>query len=309
MSVIESFLSVVFNSSTSILFAALGILLMHLSGVINIGAEGMMLIGAFSGVVGSHLTGNVWLGGLFAMVVTGFVGMVYGYCTITYKGNQVVIGIAFNILAQGITTTLYRILFGMNSNTMKVDSFSKLGVLSMPVYLSILAVIVMTVFLNQTKPGLKVRGAGEYPQAIDSMGISVNLTRYISVVAGSMIIGFGGAYLSLGQLSFFTENMTDGRGYIGMSLFRPFVGSGQTVDRNDLLRHMDYILELGGEDTLAMGTDFDGCDGLFPEGITGVEAVPFIACAMRESHFGEALVEKIMFRNAWDFWRNNLPPD
>ena len=217
MSVIESFLSVVFNSSASILFAALGILLMHLSGVVNIGAEGMMLIGAFSGVVGSYLTGNVWLGALFAMVVTGIVGLVYGYCTITYKANQVVTGIAFNILAIGVTTTLYRIVFGMNSSTMKVESFPRLGSLSAPVYLGFLAVILMTVFLNKTKPGLKVRGAGEYPLAIDSMGISVNLTRYVSVVIGSMIIGFGGAYLSLGQLSFFTENMTDGRGYIALA--------------------------------------------------------------------------------------------
>jgi len=217
VSVIESFLSVVFNSSASILFAALGILLMHLSGVVNIGAEGMMLIGAFSGVVGSYLTGNVWLGALFAMVVTGIVGLVYGYCTITYKANQVVTGIAFNILAIGVTTTLYRIVFGMNSSTMKVESFPRLGSLSAPVYLGFLAVILMTVFLNKTKPGLKVRGAGEYPLAIDSMGISVNLTRYVSVVIGSMIIGFGGAYLSLGQLSFFTENMTDGRGYIALA--------------------------------------------------------------------------------------------
>lgn len=217
MSVIESFLSVVFNSSASILFAALGILLMHLSGVLNIGAEGMMLIGAFSGVVGSYLTGNVWLGALFAMAMTGIVGLVYGYCTITCKANQVVTGIAFNILAIGVTTTLYRIVFGMNSSTMKVESFPRLGPLSAPVYLGFLAVIVMTVFLSKTKPGLKVRGAGEYPLAMDSMGIRVNLTRYVSVVVGAMIIGLGGAYLSLGQLSFFTENMTDGRGYIALA--------------------------------------------------------------------------------------------
>ena len=144
VSVIESFLSVVFNSSASILFAALGILLMHLSGVVNIGAEGMMLIGAFSGVVGSYLTGNVWLGALFAMVVTGIVGLVYGYCTITYKANQVVTGIAFNILAIGVTTTLYRIVFGMNSSTMKVESFPRLGSLSAPVYLGFLAVLLMS---------------------------------------------------------------------------------------------------------------------------------------------------------------------
>lgn len=212
-----SFFSTVVNSSTSILFASLGILLMHLSGVINIGAEGMMLIGAFSGVVGSSLTGNVWMGGIFAMIITGITGLVYGYCTIRMKANQVVVGVAFNILAEGVTTTLYRMLFGMKENTSKVASFSKLGPFNIPVYLGILLVILMMIFMYKTKLGLQIRGAGEYPSAIDSVGLSVNRTRYVSVIVGSMFIGFGGAYLSLGQLSFFTEDMVTGRGFIALA--------------------------------------------------------------------------------------------
>ncbi len=217
MGSIISFGTVLLNSSTSILFASLGVLLMHLSGVMNIGAEGMMLIGAFSGVAGSAMTGNVWLGALFAMVMTGISGLVYAYCTVIMKANQVVVGIALNIFADGITTTLYRMIFGMGSSSTKVDSFTKMGPLNVPVYIGILLVILLTVFLYKTKYGLQVRGAGEYPLAIDSAGMSVNKIRYISVIAGSMIIGLGGAYLSLGELSFFTEDMVTGRGYIALA--------------------------------------------------------------------------------------------
>lgn len=212
-----SFIMVVLNSSTSILFAALGVLLMQSSGILNIGAEGMMLIGAFSGVVGSSLFGNVWMGAVFAMVMTGISGAVFGFCTIHMKANQVVVGIALNIFAEGITTTLYRIIFGMGSGSTKVASFQKLGPFNTPVYLGILLVAAMAVFFTGTKAGLKVRGAGEYPQAIDSMGLSVNKIRYAAVIVGSMIIGLGGTYLSLGELSFFTENMVTGRGYIALA--------------------------------------------------------------------------------------------
>lgn len=212
-----SFLEVVLNSSTSILFGALGILIMQLSGVMNIGAEGMMLIGAFSGVVGSSVTGNVWMGAIFALVITGITGVVYGFCTITMKANQVVVGIALNIFGEGITTTLYRMIFGMDSDSTKVASFPSAGPFNIPVYVGILLVIILTIFLYKTKAGLKIRGVGEYPKAIDSVGMNVNRIRYVSVVVGSMIIGLGGAYLSLGDLSFFTEDMVSGRGYIALA--------------------------------------------------------------------------------------------
>lgn len=217
MSSLISFIGAVLNSSTSILLAALGILIMQSSGVMNIGAEGMMLIGAFSGVLGSSVTGSAWGGVLFAVTITGMVGAFYGVCTIRQKANQVVVGIALNIFAQGITTTLYRIIFGMGSNATKVSSFEKVGAFSLPVYLALLMVIVITIIFCKTKCGLMIRGAGEYPQAIDSMGLSVNGIRYISVIAGSMVIGFGGSFLSLGELSFFTENMINGKGYIALA--------------------------------------------------------------------------------------------
>lgn len=98
-------------------------------------------------------------------------------------------------------------------------------------------------------------------------------------------------------------------GIIGMNLFRPFLGNGPHVGMDDLLRHMDYILKLGGENALVLGTDLDGCDKLFPDEIMGVESVPAMAAAMRKNGFGEALTEKILFRNALDFWKQNLPAE
>ncbi|WKY46891.1 ABC transporter permease [Eubacteriaceae bacterium ES3] len=213
-----SFLTTVINTSTPILLAAMGILIMHLAGVINIGAEGMMLIGAFSGVVGSYLFGNVWLGMLFALGVSAVVGLLFAWLTVGIKANQVVVGIALNIIAEGLTTTLYRTLFGMKEGSMKVAGFTEIGGgFTLPVYLTILAVILLSLFLYKTRPGLRVRATGEYPAAIDSVGLSVEKIRYLSTIGGSMFIGAGGAYLSLGLLSFFTENMVSGRGFIALA--------------------------------------------------------------------------------------------
>ena len=97
-------------------------------------------------------------------------------------------------------------------------------------------------------------------------------------------------------------------GLVGMNFFRPFVGGETAVGLDDLLCHMEYILELGGDHVLALGTDFDGCDGLFPDGVTGVESIPAVAAAMRARGFGEPLVGRILFWNAADFWERNLPP-
>ena len=218
MEEILGFLKVVVNTSTPILFASLGILLMHLAGVLNIGAEGMMLIGAFSGMAGTYLFGNVWLGALFGVAVTGLTGLLFAFFTITMKANQTVVGVAFNILATGLTTTLYRMLFGISGSTPQLTGFQPVAAgLSLPVYLGIGMVLLLTVFFYKTKPGLKIRAAGENPRAVDSVGLSVTKIRYAGTVSGAMIIGCGGVYLSMGILSFFSEEMVTGRGYIALA--------------------------------------------------------------------------------------------
>lgn len=218
MTAIFDFLITVLRTSTPILYVALGVLVMQLSGVMNVGADGMMLVGSFSGVVGTYIFGNVWLGGLFAMVITGLFGLLFGLFTITLRANQVVVGVAFNILAVGLTTTLYRLIYGVNSSPGKITGYKGIVAgLSLPVFIGIALAFVLTWFMNRTKPGLKIRAVGENPLAVATVGLSVNKIRYFSTVMGSMIIGFGGAFLSTGLLSFFTEEMTASRGYIALA--------------------------------------------------------------------------------------------
>lgn len=215
---IISFLGATIRTSTPILFVALGILITQSSGILNMGGEGMMLIGAFSGVVGTYATGNVWIGTLIAILVTGFVGLIHAYICIEFQVNQVVLGVAFNILGSGITTTLSRSIFGTNSTPVKLDSFSNIAFgFSLPVYIGFILVGITSILLYKTKAGLKIRAAGEHPKAVDTVGLSVPKIRYLSSILGAMLIGFGGAFLSLGQLNFFTEDMVNGRGYIALA--------------------------------------------------------------------------------------------
>lgn len=214
---ILDFAGAVINTSVPVLFATLGILVMHLSGVLNIGAEGMMLIGAFAGMAGTYLLGNVWLGAVFALAISGLTGALFAFFTVTMKSNQTVVGVAFNILATGLTTTLFRILFGMEAGSHLTGFRPVAGGVSLPVYLGICMVFIVTFVMYRTKPGLKMRAAGEHPKAVDSVGLSVTKIRYVCSIAGAMMIGFGGMYLSMGILSFFSEEMVTGRGYIALA--------------------------------------------------------------------------------------------
>ncbi len=208
----------VIRTATPILFVALGLLVMQSSGIINMGAEGMMLLGAFVGVIGTYWTGNVWLGVLCAMAASGVASLLFSYFALTFQVNQVVLGVAFNILFGGVTTTLSRSVFGLNSAPPKIDGFHDafLG-LPLPVYIAFGLVLVIHLFFYRTKPGLKIRAAGEYPQAVEVVGLSVVKIRLSSSLLGGLLIGFGGAFLSLGQLDFFIENMSNGRGYIALA--------------------------------------------------------------------------------------------
>ena len=213
-----NFILTMLRTSTPILYVALGILIMHLSGVMNIGAEGMMLMGSFAGFAGTVLLGNVWLGAVFAMLITGIFSMLFALFAITLRANQVVVGVAFNILASGITTVLFRITFGVNSTPVKVQGFAPIFQgLSLPVFLGIAIALFLFWYLKRTKFGLKIRAVGENPLAVDTVGLSVSKIRYISIFIGAMLIGFGGAFLSTGALSFFTEDNTASRGYIALA--------------------------------------------------------------------------------------------
>lgn len=201
--------------STPLLFASLGVLSMEVAGIVNMGAEGMMIIGCLTGIAASYYLGSVWLGALVAVVVVGLFGLLFATLVLELRINQVVLGVAFNLVGYGLTTTLNRAFF--NGITLKT-TFAKdaLG-FSAPVYIALLLVVVAWVVIFKTKQGVQLRSVGENPKVVESVGISVKKLRYIACVAGAMLVGFGGAFLSTGVLSQYTENMTDGRGYIALA--------------------------------------------------------------------------------------------
>ena len=177
-----------------------------------------MLVGAFAGVIGTFSFHSVWAGFLFAMLVTAAFGMFFALFAVRLPINQVVLGVAFNLLASGLTTTLSRGVFGLNQNPPKLDRFASVVFgLPFPVFAAFLLVPAVSFFYRRTRAGIRIRSAGEFPAAVEAAGYSVCRTRYLSCFLGALLIGAGGAFLSLGQLDFFIENMSNGRGYIAMA--------------------------------------------------------------------------------------------
>ena len=217
------------TAGTPILYAALGELLAERSGVINLGIEGMMLIGAVSGFIAALSFQNLWVGVVAAMLAGGAVSAIHAFLTITLRANQVVSGLALTIFGTGLSGFLGKSYVG----TPLPVSFSAkpLPILGdIPgigpilfhqdplVYITYLLVPALWLLIYKTKPGLHLRAIGENPWAADSLGIPVVLTRYVCVFIGGMLAGLGGAYLSLAYAPSWLENMTAGRGWIAVAL-------------------------------------------------------------------------------------------
>ncbi|MEL7608257.1 MAG: ABC transporter permease [Bacillota bacterium] len=232
LSEITSFLSTDIRTATSIMICAIGLVFSSKAGIVNIGAEGMMLMGAFMGVMGSYLMGNVWFGVLFAMLSAMLIALVFAYFTVTLKADQTVVGTAINTLALGLTSTFSRIFFGMNAAPPKIDSFapialpllSKIPALGpslftqpIPVYILYAIIPIAFFVLYKTNLGLQIRAVGENPRASDTVGVNVYRIRYGTILFSGLLSGFGGVFSSLGLLSFFTENMIAGRGFMAVA--------------------------------------------------------------------------------------------
>lgn len=232
LELLGNYLAADIRMATPIMIAALGLLLINEAGMINIGVEGTMLIAALAAAAGSYITGSVWGGLIFAMVSAGLVGLLYAVLVVSLRANQVVVGVAINILGSGLSATLNRVIFGVNTTIASIDTFKNItvpGLSQIPlvgtalfnhmpiVYIGIILVIVLTYFLYNTQIGLNLRSVGENPGAADTLGINVYRYRYIACIVGSMIMGIGGAFLSTGLLTFFSEEMVSGRGYIAIA--------------------------------------------------------------------------------------------
>jgi simple sugar transport system permease protein len=205
------------RSATPLIFAALGGNFSERSGVVNIGLEGIMTVGAFGAVFFSYKTGSPWMGLLGAMVVGGLFGLLLAFLSINFKANQVIVGTAINILAASFTTFLLVEVWGRPGQTSSVSAFSNWGPFNIFTYLAFILVAVSYYVMFKTPFGLRLRAVGEHPKAADTLGVNVQLTRYLCVVLSGVLGGIGGASLSIGSLNLFKEGMVAGRGFIALA--------------------------------------------------------------------------------------------
>jgi simple sugar transport system permease protein len=229
--------------ATPLTYAAIGGMFCERSGVVNIGLEGMMLSGAFFAALGADKTGQWWLGLLIAMAAGGVLAGIHAVMAIHLRADQVVSGTAINFLALGATGYFFIDIYGANGTPGDLPRIpdvnagflgSVFGHLNLMIWLSFLLLIVAQVTLFRTPIGLRLRAVGEHPRAADTVGISVYATRYGAVILSGMLAALGGAYLSIGYLGSFSENMTAGRGFIALAAvifgnWRPFGAFGAAL--------------------------------------------------------------------------------
>jgi simple sugar transport system permease protein len=228
--------------ATPLIFGAMGGILSERSGVINIGLEGMMLMGAFFGIFGADLFGSWFLGIAVGIAAGALMGLLHAFVSIRLRADQVVSGTGINILAIGITGYVFIYHYGDQgtpSDISRVPTVTlplienipfigdAIGHMNLLTWAALLLVPILSVFLFRTRGGLRLRSVGEKPRAADSLGLPVLRTRYLAVTASGALAAVGGVYLSTGLLGSFNEQMTAGRGFIALAAvifgsWRPF---------------------------------------------------------------------------------------
>jgi simple sugar transport system permease protein len=201
--------------ATPLIWASLGGLFSERSGVINIALEGIMLAGAFTAASVTYYAGNPWIGLLAGIAAGVFIAGIHAVACIRFNANQVVSGMAINILMVGIPALLGGAFFASTGSTPQIPKEQLIP--WTPVILAFVMVPVTWYVLYRTPFGLRLRAVGEKPEAADAAGVSVKWMRYSAVLISGALAGVGGAYLSIGQSSLFTRNMTSGRGFIALA--------------------------------------------------------------------------------------------
>ena len=226
-----------------LIFAALGGIYAERSGIVDIGLEGKMLFAAFAAAATGVLTGSPWLGLVAAIVSSTMMSMMHGFAVITWRGDQVISGLAVNFFSSGMTVTIGHALFGMGGQTPTLSNTQRFNAIELPatewmgehipvlgslyqevlsghnilVYMAFLFVPVASFVLFKTRFGLRVRAVGEEPKAADTAGISVSWVRYRALMITGLMCGFSGAYLSTAMNAAFVREMTAGQGYIALA--------------------------------------------------------------------------------------------
>lgn len=232
IAITQSILAATWRMATPLIYAAVGEVFSERSGVLNIGLEGIMLIGAFAAFATAFYSGSLWLGVLAAVIAGILCGLLFALFTVTIKANQIVVGAAFNMIGLGITGFLYRTYFAQTQRALSLETFPNMDIpvlSSLPffgevlfrhnilVYATALLVPLAAFVLYRTAFGLSVRSVGEHPRAADTVGISIDRTRYTCVLIATTLTSIGGAYLTLAHANQFVEGIATGRGYIALA--------------------------------------------------------------------------------------------
>ena len=272
-------ISITMMYSTPLIFGALGGLISEKSGVTNIGIEGMMTMGAATAVCVAYTTGNPWIGFLAAGAISGLLALLHSIASIKFKADQIVSGIAINLLGSGVALFITRLLFG-GTNTPAVPNklpkifgdSSNLGILKnfnfdITVIIALAFTVIIWFILYKTKWGLRILAVGEHPQVADTLGINVYKIRYICVIASGILAGFGGASVTLAIISNFTPTVISGQGFIALAAvifgkWKPFgvykaglvfgfaqaltivLGGGKSIVPTQILAMLPYILTI-----------------------------------------------------------------
>ena len=218
---------------TPLIMGAIGETFVERSGVMNLGIEGLMLIGALSGFAGAYATGNVWIGVLAAIIIGGLGALLMAFLSVTLTAQQAIAGIAIWMLFDGMAVFANKVSYGRMVQLPTITGFSPLNIPylsqlpiigqilfshNIMVYVGILIVVFSNIILFKTAIGLKIRSVGENPLAADSLGINVSQIRFLCVVIGGMLAGLGGAYITLSELHLFSNYVISGRGWIAFTI-------------------------------------------------------------------------------------------
>lgn len=274
-------LSITLMYSAPLTLAAIGGVISERSGVVNIGIEGMMSIGALAGATVGYFTHNAWLGFLCAGLAGGLLALLHAVASVTFRADQTVSGIAINLIGPGLAMFLARYFFNgatttlpvpnklpkvIDQQNLKVTMFRGLNI-DITVLIAFLVVFVTWFVFYQTKWGLRIRAMGEHPAAVDTLGVSVYKSRYACVIISGILAGLGGGTVTLAIISQFTPTAISGQGFIALAAvifgkWRPFgtyfacllfgfsqalviiLGDGNVVVPSTLLAMIPYILTI-----------------------------------------------------------------
>jgi ABC-type uncharacterized transport system permease subunit len=230
---ISGLIGAMMRMATPIIFATLGEIIVERAGVLNLGIEGIMLMGAMTGFLVSLSTGSLWVGVLAAALVGMVLGFLMAFLAVYLSLSQHVSGLGITLFATGLAMFIYRLHFGSPTVPPTVQPFKQIAIpvlSAIPVvgqglfnqyaltYIAWLLVLMVSIFLYKTKAGLKIRTVGENPVVADTAGVNVNLTRTLCLILGGAFMGVGGSFLTLAHQNMFLMDVIGGRGWVAIAM-------------------------------------------------------------------------------------------